>query len=131
MNGAIARYATILDNLLSQPCLSFDNRLRANLPTTGGVYRILQTDSDGHETIYIGRSINLQNRIYRNHLMGNRRASTLKNKLIHCGRCVDENMVKEYLSAECTVQFVTIADETECKSFEHFAIAILRPKHND
>jgi hypothetical protein len=129
MNEAIARYTIMLQRLMERPWLPFDNQLRPGLPMTAGVYRILETN--GQETVYIGRSMNLQNRIYRNHLMGNRRASTLKNKLINCGICIDENTVKDYLCDTCLVQFLTIEDAAECKSFEHFAIAILRPKHND
>ena len=44
---------------------------------------------------------------------------------------IDEQTVKQYLMSKYLVQFVTIQDETERTLFEHFAIAILGPKHND
>jgi len=75
-------------------------------------------------TIYIGATTNLSNRLYQ-HLMANRRASTLKNKLINKGGFVSEDSVKDYLRKECVIQFIIISDPEERTLFEHLAIAIL------
>ncbi len=127
----IARYTKLLQDLLASPRRPFDGALRRALPSNGGVYRIVESESDEQATMYVGLSSNLQNRIYRSHLMGNRTVSTLKHKLIQNGTYVDEIAVKEYLCAKCSVQFIELEDAAERNLFEHFAIAILRPAFND
>jgi len=117
-----------LSKLIESKIFDFD---ADNLPTHGGVYRIIEKANDSVQTIYVGQSISLRKRIYRNHLMGSRRTSTLKNKLIKSGRFLNENEVKNHLREYCAVQFVVIEDESERLSFEHFAIAVLQPPIND
>jgi hypothetical protein len=63
--------------------------------------------------------------------MGNRRASTLKRKLINNGGCVNEEAVKKYLCEKCQIQYVIIDDDKERTYLEHFAVAILKPEYND
>jgi len=82
----IQKYRTLLGALLESEFLAFNSeKFRAMLPERGGVYHIIESNNDLFDTIYIGQSNNLQNRIYRSHLMGNRQVSTLKNKLIKNG----------------------------------------------
>ena len=126
MEATIARYKELLQTLLASPVFPFDDNLRNALPTAGGVYRIFETGTDWQDSVYIGKSTNLQNRVYGNHLMGNRRASTLKRKFIESGRYADENAVKHYLREKCSVQFITVDDDAERTSLEHFAVAIVR-----
>lgn len=128
----VQRYTTLLDQLLKSGFIKFNSEnFKAQLPQQGGVYHIFEIKDNGLETVYIGQSNNLQNRIYRNHLMGNRQVSTLKNKLIKSGIYQNEDAVKNYLRARCIIQFIIIEKETDRDSFEHFAIAILNPKFND
>lgn len=126
------KYINLLDMLLESELLSFNSEnLQAMLPQQMGVYCISEKINDVLETVYIGQSKNLQNRIYRNHLMGSRRFSTLKRKIIRAGMFSNEDDVKNYLRERCVVQFVIIENESDRNSFEHFAIAVLRPKFND
>lgn len=118
-------------SLASQPLLFEDPRLRSKLPSEGGVYRIFEKGADWRSSVYVGKSGNLQNRIYRSHLMGNQSVSPLKRKLIQDGRCTDEKAVKRYLRDNCMIQFVLINDEAERMWFEHFAIAVLKPLYDD
>ena len=131
MESIIARYKELLQTLLAAPPIPFDESLHSALPTQGGVYRIFEKGADWQRSVYVGKTGDLQNRVYGNHLMGNRRASTLKRKLIRYGKCADENDVKEYLKDKCLLQFLVVADDAERTSFEHFAVAILRPRYND
>jgi excinuclease UvrABC nuclease subunit len=131
MKSTIAQYEGLLQTLLERPAISFDENLHSMLPSQGGVYRIFEKGSDWQSSVYIGKCKNLQNRIYRNHLMGNRRASTLKGKLIEHGDCADENEVKQYFKDKCLVQFLTVLGDAERTYLEHFAVAILRPRYND
>ena len=131
LESIIARYKELTQLLLASAHIAFDERLRGALPVEGGVYRVFEIGANWQDSVYIGKSTNLQNRIYHDHLMGNRQASTLKKKLIANGLFPDENAVKQYLRQKCLVQFVVIQDDAERTSFEHFAVAVLRPKYND
>ncbi|MCL4295207.1 MAG: GIY-YIG nuclease family protein [Anaerolineae bacterium] len=131
VEAIIVPYKKLLQALLTSPQLPFNENLHRSLPSEGGVYRIFESDSDWQSSIYIGTSNNLQNRIYRSHFMGIRQVSTFKRKLIRQGWYADENAVKQYLKARCKVQFVIVADKISRIAFEHFAVAILKPKYND
>jgi hypothetical protein len=133
MEHVIDRYRKLLQQLLATPPIALDDNLYSALPVQGGVYRVFQKGSDWHSSVYVGETGNLRERIYRNHLMGNLESSTLKRKLIKLGVCHDERDAKRYLRERCLVQLLTddhFGDEART-SFEHFAVAILRPRIND
>ena len=126
------KYSNLLDELLKSDHLPFNSAiLQAMLPQQMGVYCISENRNDVPEPVYIGKSKNLQNRIYKNHLMGSRRFSTLRRKVIRIGIFSDEDGVTNYLCEQCKVQFVIIEDESDRNFFEHFAIAILSPRFNN
>jgi len=131
LKSIINKYRGSLTTLISGSQVPFDNNLHRNLPTEGGVYRILETSSDWKQSIYIGKTGNLQDRIYYNLLMGDSGAHTLKRKLISGTRLLSEETVKQYLKDECQIQYLIISDERERSLFEHFAISILKPRYND
>ena len=132
MEETILRLTKLLHTFLDSPVIPFDHNLKHSLPKNGGVYRLFETQNlDWQNSIYIGKSIDLQRRIYTNHLMGNRQASTLKRKMIKSGEYIGEIAVKKYLIEKCSLQVITIEDVSERIAFEHFAIAILKPIFND
>lgn len=131
MDSIIGEYTVLLKRLVSSRQHPFDDSLHGTLSTESGVYRVLEKDSDWQSSVYVGKTSNLRRRIYTNHLMGNRRASTLRRKLINSGKCGNEEAIRRYLKSECLVQFVTITDDADRTSFEHFAVSILRPTYND
>lgn len=118
-------------SLVSSTQIPFNDNLQATLPTTGGVYRVFELASDWSSSIYLGKTGNLRNRIYHDLLMGNRQAHTLKSKLILAEQFPDRASVEHYLQEECSVQFHLVPDETQRSLFEHFAIALLKPRFND
>jgi excinuclease UvrABC nuclease subunit len=126
----IKHYSDLLENLLNSKHLSLlDENLTNMLPRQGGVYCI--SDKTDNMIIYIGQSKDLQKRIYRNHLMGSQRNSTLRRKIIIEGKYFNEDQVRNYLHEQCMAQFIEIEDEFKRKFFEHFAIAMLKPKYNN
>ncbi len=131
MDNIINEYKNLLQTLLLNPQLPFDNALHRSLPEKGGVYRIFEKDQSWQSSVYVGKTSNLSNRIYTNHLMGNKDASTLKKKLIKSGKFADKNDVKSYLQSKCLVQYVEVSDELYRTFFEHFAVSVLKPKYND
>jgi hypothetical protein len=130
MESTIARYAHLLQGLLASPQLAFDENLRSALPTRGGVYRVLEKGADWPSAVYVGRTTNLQRRIYHMHFTGTSAVSTLRKKLLSRDPSASESAVTRYLKDEASVQFVLI-DDRDRRSFEHFAVAILRPTYND
>ena len=131
MEIIVNEYLDKLKILVSSNCISFDENLRRNLPVTGGIYRIFEKSSDWDESIYVGKTGVLRDRIYLNLLMGNRISHTLKNKLIQNKILENEGAVKDYLKSKCNVQILEISDKDERAFYEHFAISVLRPKYND
>ena len=87
----ITQYKDELKNLVSGPKLFFDRDLAVSLPRKGGVYRIVENRSDA--TLYVGQSTNLRSRIYRRHLRGSKRVSTLRRKLLRDSNMADEAAV--------------------------------------
>lgn len=133
MESVIARHKGLLERLLASPSIPFDGDLHGALPIEGGVYRIHEKGADWQRSIYVGKSGCLHERIYRNHLMGNLESSTLKRKLINSGLCRNEADAKQHLKDQCSVQVLTTDHivDSEITWFEHFALAILRPRFND
>ncbi len=99
----VVRYGELLRELLGRSPVPFDRCLRSALPVPGGVYRVLEKAAGWQSSVYVGKTGNLRERIYTNHFVGNRRASTLKKKLIRDGLRADEDAVKEYLRHRCLV----------------------------
>jgi hypothetical protein len=124
-------YKELLQTLVESFSHPFDKNLYGNLPSEGGIYRIFEKGADWQDSVYIGKSFDLQKRIYKNHFMGDRKASSLKRKLIKIAEFADEKAVKQYLKEKCLVQFVLIRDKAERTWFEHFSIAVLKPRIND
>jgi hypothetical protein len=130
----IQKYNDWLIQLLESNPISFNTEnLQEILPEQMGIYCISEKKNDVLEIIYVGRSKNLQKRIYRNHLKGSRKNSTLRRKLDKFGKYADEDSISNYLCKQCVTQFIVFddKDKLERNFFEHFAIAVLRPKFND
>jgi len=123
------KYIEKLLILISSHPTPFDDNLHRNLPTEGGIYRVFEAPSDWRESIYVGKTSNLQDRIYNNLLMGNTQAHTLKRKLVNAG--FPNEKAKQYFKNNCRIQYLEISDERQRSFFEHFTISILKPKYND
>ena len=78
MDSVIPRYKSLLLSLVSNPQLPFDEALHGCLPEEGGVYRIFEKNSTWQSSLYVGKTGNFRSRVYTDHLMGDRQASSLK-----------------------------------------------------
>ncbi len=104
----------IAKKVLSAPKTTFAEIKPSQIPDAPGVYIIRLQDSD--ETLYVGRTKNLRQRIYSNHLHGPLSNTRLKKYLIE-----DPNepsitglaTAKQYLKDCCYVQFQVIDDLLE------------------
>ena len=127
MENKIEKYRSKLNELLEKEKNDFDNNLRKKLPSTSGIYRIFRKRSIGNETIYLGMSKNLKNRVDSQHFKGNLGSSTLRKKL---SKILPPEEISSFLSEECYVQFIDIKME-ELHCYEHFFVSMLCPELND
>ena len=104
----------IADRVLSAPRFPFADIKPSLIPENPGVYIIKLQDSD--ETLYVGRTKNLRQRIYNNHLHGPVSNARLKKYLIEDPSepsVTDLEKAKQYLRDHCYVQFRVINDLME------------------
>ena len=83
----------------------------SDLPKEAGVYVIF--DKDSGKTLYVGRTKNLQRRLYTNHLMGPRANARLKKYLTDDPAMPEiETMeqAKQYLKDRCYFQYIEEGD---------------------
>lgn len=131
MNETIEHYLNDLLTLVSSTQIPFDENLHGTPPPVGGIYRVFEFGADWHSSIYVDKTGNLQEHVYKNLLMGDAQAHTLKRKLLSSSRFVDDNAVKQFFKEKCLVNPFQLADERERSLLKHFAIAILKPVFND
>ena len=104
----------IAERVLSAPRYPFADIKPALIPDDPGVYIIRLQDSD--ETLYVGRTKNLRQRIYSNHLHGPLSNARLKKYLFEDPTepsITDLATAKQYLKDCCYVQFQIIDDLLE------------------
>lgn len=105
---------SVADKVLSSPRIAFSELKPSQIPEAAGVYVIKDKGSD--ETLYVGRTKNLRQRIYSNHLHGPLSNARLKKYLIEDpneSSITDLATAKQYLKDCCYVQFQIIDDLLE------------------
>ncbi len=122
----------VLEDLLSSPKYSFDESIHGLLPNLPGLYIISIKDGGEGEYLRAGRTDEggLQQRIYRNHLMGNQKGN-LRQQLIDAGKCPDLQRAKTWIKDNCQVQWIIVHDSALRKWAEHYILSILRPQFCD
>ncbi len=108
------RGVAIAEKVLSAPKFSFAEIKPSQIPDSPGVYVIKNQGSD--ETLYVGRTKNLRQRIYNNHLHGPVTNARLKKYLIEDPNepsVTSTETAKQYLRDCCYVQFIVIDDLLE------------------
>ncbi|MED2864958.1 GIY-YIG nuclease family protein [Bacillus wiedmannii] len=91
--------------------IMFNGLKPSQLPSDSGVYIIKDKIDD--TVLYVGRTLNLQRRIYTNHLQGNLSTARLKKYLIEDpsrNEVIDLKSAKEFLKKRCYVQFIIVQD---------------------
>ncbi|MEK6520986.1 hypothetical protein COE01_21595 [Bacillus thuringiensis] len=101
-----------IKKILKRDKIEFYGLKPSQLPRDPGVYIIRDKSDD--TVLYVGRTLNLQRRIYTNHLQGNLSTARLKKYLIEDssrGDVVDLNSAKEFLKNQCYVQFIIVEND--------------------
>jgi hypothetical protein len=120
-----------LQQLLSAPKLGFDDTLRSKLPTKHGLYIIYGPDSSFLRSGRTNKAGDgLQQRIYKNHFMGDQ-PGNLRQQLVGDGTCSSLEQTKPWIRANCVCQFVVEEDYRKRVWAEHFILSIIRPKYCD
>ena len=118
-----------LERLLSMSPIAFADLVPSLLPKVGGVYLITAIQRKVERPYYIGRSKNLQRRIYTNHLMGPLTNARLKKYLVNTGECSDPEAAKQFIRTFCHVRWIEEADIRKRGAIEGYATGLLFPKH--
>lgn len=98
----------ITEDILNAPKLYFkDLKPSMLVDKLAAVYAI--TDASTGEVLYVGRTKNIRQRLYNNHLMGPKTNARLKKYLVEDpdqAQITDMLAAKEYLKANCYAQYI-------------------------
>lgn len=109
--------------------LAFIDLVPSKIPEVAGVYLITARINAKETPYYIGRTKNLRQRVYKNHLMGQFANARLKKYLVNYHECRDINEAKEFIKNNCLVRWI---EETELRNryaIEGYATGLLSPKY--
>lgn len=118
-----------LEQLLSQPPLRFSQMTPASLPQTAGVYLITKMEDSVEIPYYVGRTKNMRQRLYNNHLMGSLANARLKKHLIDNQVCSNIDEAKDFIQRHCVARWVEEEDYRRRGAIENYCTAILFPKY--
>lgn len=97
-----------------------------SLPKIAGVYVISNKDSI---PLYVGRTKNLRQRIYNNHLMGPLTSARLKKYLIHAKVCENRGEAKKFIRDRCNVRWIKVLESRKRGAVEGYITGKLFPKY--
>lgn len=119
-------------SLLTMEPVFYQNITPSVLPINSGVYLISETIENIEVPLYVGRTKNLRERIYTNHLMGGLSNARLKNYIIkdELHPCYDNiTEAKNYIRTNCFVRWVFEEDFRKRGAIEGYVTAIIFPKY--
>lgn len=109
------KYANeIWNKIFTSKVYAFSSIVPSDLPEQAGVYVIWLKDTE--EVLYVGRTKNIRQRLYTNHLMGNKSSARLKKYLVEDNNLpdiVDYAHAKQYIKDNCRFQFIMVKDNNE------------------
>lgn len=121
-----------LQRLLSMNPIPYSQITPSVIPVEKGIYLISEATGLVEICLYVGRTKNLQERIYRNHLMGDLANARLKKYI--CNDTSHEafgdmNKAKAYIKANCQVRWIFEPDVRKRGALESYFTARLFPKY--
>ena len=111
-SGKFTEAESIVIRLLSSKKFYFSDLRPSNLPEKAGVYAIF--DKETGENLYVGRTKNLRQRLYTQHLMGPIAGARLKKYFIEDPFMAEINDIvkaKQHLKDHCFFQYI-LEDDT-------------------
>ncbi|MBS1494327.1 MAG: GIY-YIG nuclease family protein [Bacteroidetes bacterium] len=125
-----AELETSLVNLSKAKEIPYNTLQISTTPKCPGVYMIVEKERK--EILYIGESNNLSERLYRNHLMGNKSSANFKKKLVNDNTLMEvicNNTAKKFLKDKCSVKWILEDEFIKRKAIECYITALLLPKY--
>lgn len=111
-NERIEKAKQLYKSLLQSKCYKFNDITPSILPKAAGVYVIWVEDTE--KALYVGRTRNLKQRLYTNHLMGNKSSARLKKYLVEDNDNYPDIQeyadAKIYIKNRCCVQYILEED---------------------
>lgn len=121
-----------IEKLLSIEPVSFKNTTPSKLPALPGVYLIYEKVKNKEVALYVGRTKNIRNRLYNNHLMGPVSNARLKKYMTEDDKhaCFEDAILaKEYIRENCFVKWIIENDIRKWGALEGYFTARLFPKY--
>ena len=128
LESTVASFSEKLYQILKQPTYGFGEATAKQVPAASGVYMIY--DNHPKQLVYAGRSRNLRIRLLQQHKRGNIEGSQFRKALGQKHNLNNEMKISEYISSNCSFQFLAIESFEERLRLEHFITAILAPTLN-
>lgn len=101
----------------------------SSIPDIPGVYVISVGKNETEEPYYIGRTKNLRQRLYNNHLMGPLTNARLKKYLVNSGECKNKDEAKNFIRKNCHVRWMIENDVKKRGAVEGYVTGMLFPKY--
>ena len=118
-----------LSEILGVQPLSFASMVPSAVPQKPGVYIITAMQNGTESVYYVGRTKNLKQRLYNNHLMGSVTNAGLKKYLVRNHECSNIKRAKQFLKDTCRARWL-VRDEMRIRGvLEGYLTARLFPKY--
>ncbi len=118
-----------LEQLLNRPPLKFSQMKPSVLPERAGIYLITKIEDDIEIPYYVGRTKNIRQRLYNNHLMGPLANARLKKYLIDNQICSTIDEAKDFIRRHCAARWIEEEDYRRRGAIESFCTAALFPEY--
>jgi hypothetical protein len=118
-----------LKQLLSRPPVKFAEMTPSLLPQVAGVYLITKLGRGTETPYYIGRTKNIQQRLYNRHLRGSLESAQLKKYLIDNQVCSTTEEAKEFILRYCAARWIEESDYRTRGAIEGYCTAVLFPAY--
>jgi predicted GIY-YIG superfamily endonuclease len=116
-------------DILAAAPVPFSNLTPSKVPDKAGVYVITARSGGLEQAYYVGRTKNLQQRLYNNHVMGPAANARLKKHLVAAGECSDMVKAKTFLRTTCWVRWILQEGHRERGALEGYVTGLLFPKY--
>jgi hypothetical protein len=115
--------------LINSKPTAFKELTPSKIPKASGVYVITAKQGPKEEVYYIGRSKNLRQRLYNNHLMGPLSNARLKKYLIKAGERRNPKDAKDFIKRCCFARWIEESDIKKRGAIEGYATGLLCPRY--
>jgi hypothetical protein len=128
-NGWLEYLQNAYEKLLSAAPIPFSALTPSVIPEVSGIYIITARLDGKHIPYYVGRSKNLRQRLYNNHLMGPLSNARLKKYLIDFGECGSLGEAKQFIKKHCWARWIEEPDLRKRGAIEGYTIGMISPKY--